>query len=113
MAATPEAWAHTSIRKRITPRFNLAQAVREQMGQGVHLHHVGAGLAREGSGRMGWPGRCWCNASPAGRLPLGAVEQADQLPPILQRLGITSDQWLEQSTRFEAVYRRQRRRSVA
>jgi hypothetical protein len=41
----------------------------------------------------------------------GAI--ANTLPPILQRLGLTPDQWLEQSTRFEAVYRRQRRRSVA
>jgi hypothetical protein len=41
----------------------------------------------------------------------GAI--ANTQPPILQRLGITPDQWLDQSTRFEAVYRRQRRRSVA
>ncbi|SEL59592.1 hypothetical protein SAMN05444515_12313 [Ectothiorhodospira marina] len=71
MAATPETSAHTSIRERITPRFNLAQAVREQMGQGVHLHHVGAGLARENGGHMGRVGRCCCSASPAGRLPRG------------------------------------------
>ncbi|MFW2133691.1 transposase [Ectothiorhodospira haloalkaliphila] len=31
MAATPEVSEHTSIRERISPRFNLAQAVREQM----------------------------------------------------------------------------------
>ncbi|MCG5516959.1 MULTISPECIES: hypothetical protein [unclassified Ectothiorhodospira] len=41
----------------------------------------------------------------------GAI--ASTLPPILQRLGITPDHWLDQGTRFEAVYRQQRRRSAA
>ncbi|SEL59406.1 hypothetical protein SAMN05444515_1236 [Ectothiorhodospira marina] len=81
MAATPEDSEHTSIKERITPRFNLALAVREQMQLDAQLrfdckvkpplHHVGAGLAREGGGHTGWPGRCCCSASPAGRLPRG------------------------------------------
>ncbi|AHK80829.1 hypothetical protein M911_16390 [Ectothiorhodospira haloalkaliphila] len=41
----------------------------------------------------------------------GAI--ANALPPILQRLGLNPEQWLDQSTRFEAVYRQQRRRSAA
>ncbi|MFW2134577.1 hypothetical protein ACI5FT_16090, partial [Ectothiorhodospira haloalkaliphila] len=41
----------------------------------------------------------------------GAI--ANALPPILQRLGLNPEQWLAQSTRFEAVSRQQRRRSAA
>ncbi|MCG5517209.1 hypothetical protein LPW29_13920, partial [Ectothiorhodospira sp. 9100] len=41
----------------------------------------------------------------------GAI--ADTQPPILQRLGLTPDQWLAQSTQFEALYHPQRRRSAA
>ena len=41
----------------------------------------------------------------------GAI--ADSQPPILRRLGLTPDQWLAQSTQFEAPYRAKRRRSAA
>ncbi|MCG5512467.1 hypothetical protein [Ectothiorhodospira shaposhnikovii] len=41
----------------------------------------------------------------------GAI--ANTLPPILQRQGLTPDQWLARSTQFEARYRQQRRRSAA
>ncbi|MCG5517460.1 hypothetical protein LPW29_15270, partial [Ectothiorhodospira sp. 9100] len=38
---------------------------------------------------------------------------ADTQPQILRRLGLAPDQWLAQSTQFEALYRPQRRRSAA
>ncbi|WP_063463795.1 hypothetical protein [Ectothiorhodospira sp. BSL-9] len=41
MAATPEESQHTSIQGRITPRFNLAQAVREQMQMDALLRFDG------------------------------------------------------------------------
>lgn len=41
MAATPEASEHNSIRERIAPRFELAQAVREQMRMGALLRFDG------------------------------------------------------------------------
>ncbi|MBK1736335.1 hypothetical protein CKO15_13980, partial [Halorhodospira abdelmalekii] len=37
----------------------------------------------------------------------GAIAQ--NAPPILQRLGLANEQWLEQATRFEALYRRKGR----
>ncbi|MCG5496891.1 transposase [Ectothiorhodospira variabilis] len=125
MAATPEASAHTSIRERITPRFNLAQAVREQMQLDALLrfdgkvkpllHFEGAWVQEEQTGipfafedylaLVDYTGRA---IDPKKK---GAI--ANALPPILQRLGLNPEQWLDQSTRFEAVYRQQRRRSAA
>ncbi|ANB01453.1 transposase [Ectothiorhodospira sp. BSL-9] len=125
MAATPEDSEHTSIRERITPRFNLAQAVREQMQLDALLrfdgkvkpllHFEGACVQAEQPGipfafedylaLVDYTGRA------IGPRKKGAI--ASTQPPILQRLGITPDQWMNQSTRFEAVYRQQRRRSAA
>ncbi|MCG5526584.1 hypothetical protein LRB11_16905 [Ectothiorhodospira haloalkaliphila] len=125
MAATPEASAHTSIRERIAPRFNLAQAVREQMQMEALLRFdgpvkpllpfEGAFADREQPGipfafedylvLVDYTGRA---IDPRKK---GAI--ASTQPPILQRLGFTPDQWLDQSTRFEALYRPQRRRSAA
>ncbi|MCG5496906.1 transposase [Ectothiorhodospira variabilis] len=125
MAATPEASAHTSIRERITPRFNLAQAVREQMqldallrfdGKVKPLLHFEGAFVQEGQTGIPFAFEDYLALVDATGRSIdprkkGAI--ANTQPPILQRLGITPDQWLDQSTRFEAVYRRQRRRSVA
>ncbi|MCG5504562.1 transposase [Ectothiorhodospira variabilis] len=125
MAATPEASEHTSIRERIAPRFELAQAVREQMQREALLRFdglvkpllpfEGAFADREQPGipfafedylaLVDYTGRA---IDPRKK---GAI--ANTLPPILQRLGLTPDQWLDQSTRFEALYRPQRRQSTA
>ncbi|MFN2349902.1 MAG: hypothetical protein ABR558_10085, partial [Thioalkalivibrio sp.] len=125
MAATPETSEHTSIKERVEPRFDLAQAVREQMQMDALLRFddrvkpllafEGAFADREQPGipfafedyqaLVDYTGRA---IDPRKK---GAIASA--LPPILQRLGITPDQWLDQSTRFEALYRSQRRRSAA
>ncbi|SFM64453.1 hypothetical protein SAMN05421721_11739 [Ectothiorhodospira mobilis] len=124
IADTPENSEHTSIKERITPRFDLAQAVREQMqmdallrfdGPVKPLLHFEGALVREAQtgipfafedylALVDFTGRA---IDPRKK---GAI--AHTLPPILQRLGFTPDQWLDQSTRFEALYR-ERRRSVA
>ncbi|AHK80076.1 transposase [Ectothiorhodospira haloalkaliphila] len=125
MAATPETSEHTSIRERIAPRFDLAQAVREQMQKESLLRFdgpvkpllpfEGAFADREQPGipfafedylaLVDFTGRA---IDPRKK---GAI--ASTQPSILQRLGFTPDQWLNQSTRFEALYRPQRRRSAA
>ncbi|MCG5497793.1 hypothetical protein [Ectothiorhodospira variabilis] len=124
MAATPEASEHTSIRERTTPRFDLAQAVREQVQMEALLRFdrpvkpllpfEGAFADREQPGipfafedylaLVDYTGRA---IDPKKK---GAI--AHTLPPILQRLGFTPDQWLNQSTRFEVLYRLQRRQSM-
>ena len=110
---------------RITPRFDLAQAVRKQMQMDALLgfdgkvkpllHFEGAFVQAEQAGipfafedylaLVDYTGRA---IDPKKK---GAI--ASTLPPILQRLGLNPEQWLDQSTRFEAVYRQQRRRSAA
>ncbi|MCG5517393.1 hypothetical protein [Ectothiorhodospira sp. 9100] len=121
MADTPETSEHTSIKERITPRFDLAQAVREQVKLDALLRFdvpvkpllpfEGAFADREQPGipfaledylsLVDYTGRA---IDPRKK---GAI--ADTQPPILQRLGLTPDQWLAQSTQFEALHRQQRR----
>ncbi|SEL59645.1 transposase [Ectothiorhodospira marina] len=125
MAATPETSAHTSIWERITPRFNLAQAVREQMQLDALLrfdgkvkpllHFEGAWVQEEQTGLPFAFEDYLALVDDTGRAidprKKGAI--ANALPPILQRLGLNPEQWLDQSTQFEASYRQQRRRSAA
>ncbi|SEP57043.1 hypothetical protein SAMN05421693_10164 [Ectothiorhodospira magna] len=125
MAATPEASEHTSIRERITPRFDLAQAVREQMRMEALMRFDGPVKPL-----LPFEGACAEREQPG--IPFGfedylalvdytgrAIDPrkkgaiANTLPPILERLGLTPDQWLAQSTQFEALYRPRRRRSAA
>ncbi|AHK80073.1 transposase [Ectothiorhodospira haloalkaliphila] len=125
MGDTPETSEHTSIKERIAPRFDLAQAVREQMKLDALLRFdgpvkpllsfEGAFADREQPGipfafqdylsLVDYTGRA---IDPRKK---GAI--AGSQPPILRRLGLTSDQWLAQSTQFEAMSRPKRRRSAA
>ena len=125
IAATPETSDHTSIKERITPQFDRTRAVDEQIKLDALLRFdgpvkpllpfAGALTEREQSG-----------------IPLAFVDYlalvdftgraidpkkkgfiADSLPPILQRLGLSPEEWFAQSTQFEALYRPQHRRSAA
>ena len=125
MAATPETSEHTSIKERISPRFDLAQAVREQMQMAALLRfdgpvkpllHFEGALVQEVQTGIPFASEDYLALVDfTGRAidprKKGAI--ANTQPPILQRLGITPEQWLDQSTRFEALYRTQRRRSAA
>ncbi|ANB01451.1 transposase [Ectothiorhodospira sp. BSL-9] len=125
MASTPEESQHTSIRERIMPRFNLGQAVREQMQLDALLrfdgkvkpllHFEGACVQEEQTGIPFAFEDYLALVDYTGRVidPRKKSAIASTQPPILERLGITPDQWVNQSTRFEAVYRQQRRRSAA
>ena len=123
MAATPEASEHTSIKERLQPRFDLERAVERQIQQqSLQSFDLSSGLfikplaKFEGSvtqkrqtgilfdleaylelvdytGRLLHPNK------------RGAISEL--LPPILQRLNLSSKTWLEQATKFEACYQKQ------
>ena len=117
MAETPEASDHTSIKERLVPRFNLTEAIQAQTEQ-QFLNHFPVSLKPllqfEGAiknepqhgilftledylalvdytGRMIRPGK------------RGHI--TEHTPPILQRLGLNSDEWLTEATQFETRYR--------
>jgi hypothetical protein len=132
MAETPEASDHTSIRERLAPRFKLAQAIQAQTEQ-QFLNHFRIPLkpllqfeeAVRDEPQQGilfslhdyldlvdYTGRI---IHPTKR---GGI--ADDTPQILQRLGLSSEEWLTEATEFKARYRynqreylKQRRRSAA
>ncbi len=116
IAETPEGSDYTSIRERLTPTFNLAQAIVEQTRQG-NLQHFGHPLKPllqfEGAlvnqpqhgilfnlhdylQLLDYTGRAIHPGKP------GAI--AGQLPPILQRLNLSQQDWLTRATQFEARY---------
>jgi REP element-mobilizing transposase RayT len=116
MAPTPEASEYTSIRERIKPIFELRDAVEDQVRNGdlfdfnsplkPLLHFNEAGGPKDGIpyayqdylALVDWTGRI------IRKDKRGAIE-ADQ-PPILERLGISPEQWAINTTRFEAIHDR-------
>ena len=117
MAETPEASDYTSIKERIKPQFNLVQAISEQVEQGVLCRFdlpLKPLLAFEGATTDGdqqgllfsysdylnlvdFTGRT-VKQNKRGAIP-------NHLPPILERLQIPIENWLINSTQFEAYYR--------
>ncbi|MFN3709721.1 MAG: transposase [Alishewanella aestuarii] len=116
IAETPEGSDFTSIKERLTPTFDLAQAIAEQTRQG-HLQHFGHPLKPllhfEGAlvdqlqqgilfklsdylALVDYTGR----AIRSGKRGVMAM----QLPPILQRLNLSQQDWLTRATQFEARY---------
>ena len=124
MADTPETSDHTSIKERITPEFDLAAAVQEQITLGALLAFdlpLKPLLEFEGEVRddeqhgilfsledylhlVDATGRC-VREGKRGSIPAN-------LPPFLQRLTIDSDTWLSNATPFEALYRTRFSRSA-
>ncbi|SES67734.1 hypothetical protein SAMN04487962_101139 [Marinobacter segnicrescens] len=121
MAETPESSDHTSIKERLAPQINLAQAIQNQLDSG-YLRQFPVSLKPllnfEGSERNGvqrgilfslrdylelvdYTGRL---IHPAKRGTIPA-----HTPPILARLGLTPDEWLQEACEFEARYARNQR----
>ncbi|NNF16408.1 MAG: hypothetical protein HKN70_06650 [Gammaproteobacteria bacterium] len=117
VAETPEHSAHTSLKERITQSFNVKKAVEDQMAAG---HLLGFNMALKpllpffnGDIQQGppsipmrfadylelvdWTGRV-ARQDKCGRIP-------SQCAPILTRINLSSELWLENATKFEARYR--------
>ena len=97
MAKTPEASEHTSIKRRIVaaqnnqPVKHLAQFVgnpREPMPQGLPFQLT------DYIALVDWTGRA-IRADKRGYIPV-------ELPPIIDRIGISPDHWLQLTQAFEA-----------
>jgi len=120
MADKPETSDHTSIKERISPRFDLITAIKHAAHYEPHIthfkhtikpllhfngndtHQPQAGIPfsfKEYLTLVDWTGRAIRDDK------RGSIRQT--LPPILQRLTIEKEQWLINSTQFEAQYPRQ------
>jgi REP element-mobilizing transposase RayT len=116
MAETPETSSHTSIRERIQPEFNLQQAIDDQTDCGDLLdfrtplkpllsfenqlaNELQTGIQfdfKEYLALVDWTGRI-IRSDKRGHID-------NVLPPILDRLQITADQWRINTTQFEAIH---------
>jgi hypothetical protein len=116
MAETPETSSHTSIRERIQPEFDLQQAIDDQTDCGDLLdfrtplkpllsfenrlaNELQTGILfnfEEYLALVDWTGRIIRSDK------RGHIEEG--LPPILDRLQITADQWRINTTQFEAIH---------
>ena len=114
---TPERSSHTSIRERLKPEFDLQHAIDDQTGCGdlldfraplkpllhfenrlVNEHQTGILFNfKEYLALVDWTGRI-IRGDKRGHID-------NKLPPILARLQITPDQWLINTTQFEAIHR--------
>ena len=116
LASTPEASEYTSIRERVEPAFVLEAAIGSQSESGdliefglslkPLLHFESAGGPKGGIPYayrdylelVDWTGRILREDK------RGAIEA--EHPRILERLGISSEQWSINATRFEAIHDR-------
>jgi len=116
MVETPEQSEYTSIQERLQPRFDLQQAIDVQTECGDLLDFtvplkpllpfesrltraIRSGILfgfREYLTLLDWTGRIIRNDK---RRYIG-----NTLPPILDRLEITADQWRMNTTQFEALH---------
>ncbi|MBK1736319.1 hypothetical protein CKO15_13870, partial [Halorhodospira abdelmalekii] len=122
IASTPEESEHTGLRERIEPRFDLDKALQERFNAGVEVAGLLSCLQLPAPVKPLLPFRdATAAAATLAGLPctfeeyLALVDHtgrainpkkrgaiAQNAPPILQRLGLANEQWLEQATRFEA-----------
>ena len=118
MADTPETSSHTSVRERLKPEFDLQQAIDDQTECGDLLdfrtplkplllfenrlvNEPQTGILfnfEEYLALVDWTGRVIRSDK------RGHIDNA--LPPILDRLQITADQWRINTTQFEAIHPR-------
>ena len=125
MADTPETSNHTSIKERIQPCVDTSETIKQVMDQdalnclaiplkpllrfeGTITHEQQTGIPfgfADYLALVDWTGRA-IRADKRGFIP-------HQLSPILTRLRVGADMWLDNATQFEARYRQQfqRRRS--
>jgi REP element-mobilizing transposase RayT len=117
MAESPETSDYTSIKERLRPTFNLTEAIKAQSNQGElryfsvplkpllpfdqfqsNCHQQGIPLAFDAYLELvDWTGRA-IRADKS-----GAIDS--RLPPIMERLRLSSKQWLINTTQFEAIHR--------
>jgi hypothetical protein len=118
MADTPETSDYTSIQERLQPTFDLTEAIKEQTRQKelrcfetplkplLHFDQAQTNNAQTGIlfsfadylALVDWTGRAIRDDK------RGFID--NNCPPILERLSISSKQWLINTTRFEAIHRR-------
>ena len=116
MADSPETSEYTSIRERIRPEFDLTQAIKTQIEQGDLLDfktalkpllHFEAGITNQPQSGIlfayqdylqliDWTGRAIRDDK------RGFIDR--DLPPILNRLQISPEQWLMNTTKFESIH---------
>ena len=116
MADTPETSSHTSIQERLLPEFELQHAIDDQTECGDLLDfrtplkplapfqdrsvkELQTGILfnfEEYLALVDWTGRI-IRSDKRGHI-------ANTLPPILERLQITQDQWCINTTQFEAIH---------
>ena len=118
MADTPEASDHTSIQERIAPRFNLAEAVQQQIEQQSlrrfelplkPLAHFEGNITEQPQTGILFGLQDYIQlVDYTGRIirPDKRESISSQLPPILQRLNINGKQWVENTTAFEKIFYR-------
>ena len=125
-AKTPEASEHTSIKERITPQFDLKTAINNtrKTSQPLQdfllpikplLHFEPSSTQTDQTGipfswpdylqLVDWTGRAIRDDK------RGYIN--NRLPTILDRLGLTEDDWIESSTRFEQCYPKKYRQRAA
>lgn len=125
MAESPETSDYTSVKERIVPAFDLDEAVAGQSRSGdllsfetslkplLHFSRSDAGNLKSGIpyayhdylALVDWTGRIIRDDK------RGTIDTA--LPPILDRLGISLEQWTVNTTRFEAIHNRRFNRIAA
>ena len=114
---TPEASEYTSIRERLHPEFDKSLAIADQRKGGdlfdfgfplkqlLPFHNRGIETSQSGIPfrfedyiqLVDWTGRLVRNDK------RGYIDET--LPPILERMQIAADRWLQNATRFEAIHR--------
>jgi len=116
MATTPEASEYTSVKERIKPQFNPDLAVKEQIEHQNLLRFTIAAkpLARfEGNEKNGQHNGILFSLVDylelvdfTGRIirpdKRGAIP--DNLPPVLERIGIDLETWHTNATEFDSIY---------
>ena len=122
LSETPEDSEHTSIKERINPIFNLAEAIKGQAlpnpfqiplqplasFDGNTSHNLQKGIPfgfKDYLELVDWTGRAVRDYK-RGSIP-------SHLPPILNRLGMTTREWLVNAQRFEQLYRQRFRRKLS
>ncbi|KXJ50793.1 MAG: transposase [Neptuniibacter sp. Phe_28] len=116
MAATPEESDHTSIKERINPKFNLTSAIDSQKAL-LALQHFQSPVKplaqfeenirnEEQQGILFSLEDYLTLVDMTGRIlrddKCGAISA--HLPPILERLEINQEEWLNNATQFERLY---------
>jgi REP element-mobilizing transposase RayT len=124
MAATPEESNHTSIKERIKPQFDLTSAIESQKAllSLQHFQYPVKPLAQfegyirneEQQGILFSLKDYLTLVDMTGRIlrddKRGAISA--HLPPILERLEINQEEWLNNATQFEMLYQKKFARKV-